>query len=258
MSKQLYCLKIGGSVISDKTVPYKAKKAVIRAIARSIKECNLPMIIAHGSGSFGHTSATIYGGKNGYTDTWGIAKVSRDAQEINRIVMDIFVEEKLPAISFSPRSFILTERAKPQKYFFDPIDESLKQGLLPIVYGDVIWDTSQKTTILSGETILNLFCKQASPKKYSISKIIELCNVAGVLDGKKNVIPEINKKNWEEVKQYLKALAVADVTGGMEHKIEDALEMTAYGIETWIVEGNNETNIKELLEGTGMKGTIIR
>ena len=103
-------MKIGGSVITDKAVAYKVNNEVIRTIAQSLSQINTPILISHGVGSFAHTSAKKYGGKNGYTNRWGIAKVARDAQEINRIVMDIFLEEGLPAISFSPRSFLLTEK----------------------------------------------------------------------------------------------------------------------------------------------------
>src|SRR5260221_14747102 len=108
MDQHLSCFKLGGSVITNKAVPYAAKKDVIRKIARSLQKIKSPMLISHGGGSFAHPSAKKYGGKDGYKSRWGVAKVARDAQEINRIVMDIFIEEKLPVISFSPRSFLLT------------------------------------------------------------------------------------------------------------------------------------------------------
>lgn len=256
--REFLCIKIGGSVISDKSVAYKANVGVIRDIARSLKKIQTPLLIGHGSGSFGHTSAKKYGGKNGYTNPWGIAKVARDAQEINRIVMDIFIDEGLPAVSFSPRSFLLTEKAKLQKSFFDPLRESLDQGLMPVIYGDVIWDTAQKTTIYSGETILNALCRYLQKHEYTVTKIIQLCNVDGVLDAQKNVIPEITSNNWNEVKKHIEQLHVADVTGGMGHKVEDALRMTKYGIETWLLNGNSAVQFNGFMKGDPVKGTVIR
>ncbi len=258
MKQKIYCIKLGGSVITDKTVPYKAQIETIRAVAKSLKKVKAPLLIAHGSGSFGHTSAKKYGGKNGYTDRWGIAKVSRDAQEINRIVIDILIEEGLPAVSFSPRSFILAKKGIINETYFSPVREALKQGLIPVIYGDVIWDSAQKTTILSGETILNAICQDLQKHNYTIAKIIQLCNVDGVLDDTKKVIPEITKENWKTTKAYIQNLSVADVTGGMFHKVEDALSMANYGVETLLLNGNDSNNLSYAIKGKSVEGTVIR
>jgi len=257
MMQKIYCLKIGGSVVTDKAIPYTAKKDTIRSIANALTTIKSPLIISHGVGSFAHTSAAKYGGERGYTNRWGIAKVARDAQEINRIVMDIFLEVGLPAISFSPRSFLLTEEGQFEKSFFEPIKEALKQKLIPVVYGDVIWDTVQKTTIFSGETTLHLLTRYLKRHDFQVSKIIQLTNVDGVLDEKNKVIPEITHKNWIQMKAYIHQLQVADVTGGMGHKVEEALQMTKYGVETVLLNGTT-SDFSGFLAGEKGKGTIIR
>ena len=116
--KELLCLKLGGSVITDKEIPYKANVERIRVIAKYLRRIKTPLLIAHGAGSFAHTSAKKYGGKKGYRNAWGIAKVSFDAMTINQIVMEVLLEEKLPVIAFSPRSFLFTKAGKLKKYFF--------------------------------------------------------------------------------------------------------------------------------------------
>lgn len=256
MESELYCIKIGGSVITDKSVPYKARKSAIRAIAKSLKQIKKPLLIAHGVGSFAHTSAQKYGGKNGYRSKWGIAKVARDAQEINRIVMDILIEEGLPAISFSPRGFLLTENADVQDAFLKPIYEALNQHLIPVVHGDVVWDSAQKTTILSGESVLNLLCRSLQKNGYSIASVIQLCNVAGVLDAENNVISEIRPNNWGKMKRLIQKSNVADVTGGMMHKIEDALAVSRFNIQTVVINGNSDELLK-VINGREFEGTVI-
>src|SRR5438477_490898 len=83
------------------------------------------------------------------------------------------------------------------KTIFDPLKEALKQRLIPVIYGDVIWDTKWKTTIYSGETTLHLLTRYLKRHDFQVSKIIQLTNVDGVLDEKNNVIPEITYKNWQ-------------------------------------------------------------
>ena len=59
-------LKLGGSVITDKTQPFTARTDVIERLAREIKNAldergdDLQLIIGHGAGSFGHPLAEKY------------------------------------------------------------------------------------------------------------------------------------------------------------------------------------------------------
>jgi len=252
-------IKLGGSVITDKNTPYKVRIEVIRRLAREIKNSKLtPLIIAHGSGSFAHTSAQKYGGNRGYKDKWGVAKVARDAMEINRIVMDIFVEEGLPAVSLRPMSMMLTKGGKLKKNLFEIIEEVLSQGLMPVVYGDVIWDKEWRSTIYSGETTLNKIGLYLLRKGYKVNKIIQVGETDGVYDLKSRTISLINKENWNKIKRYLIKNKRADVTGGMEHKIESALSIARAGINTLLINGNKINELLNAILGKTVKGTIIR
>lgn len=256
--KKITLVKLGGSIITDKKVPYVARLDVIKRLAKELKSGFAPLIIAHGSGSFGHTSAAKFGGKKGYTTTIGIAKVARDAMEINRIIMDILVDEGLPAISFRPMSMILASRGKPEKMFFESLEQALSQGLIPVVYGDVILDKEWKSTIYSGETTLNNIALYLKDKGFSINKIIEVGETDGVYDDKKKTIPNISKTTFPKIKQFIFKLNTTDVTGGMEHKIQEALEIAKAGIQTEIINGNKNNELRNAVLGKPTKGTVIQ
>lgn len=255
MKERLLCVKLGGSIITDKNTPYKPNIKAIKTIARALKQVKTPLLVGHGSGSFGHTSAKKYGGKHGYNSALGLARVAKDAMDINKIVMDIFIEEGLPAISFQPRSFLIAKDGELQNLLISPILEALSQGFTPVVYGDIILDTKWQSTIFSGETTLGILCRFLQ-KKYEISKIIELCNVDGVLDSNQKIISRISAGSWKKTKKYLFGNKTTDVTGGMEHKIENALEIAGLGIETVIINGNNSDHISKAIEGRPV-GTVI-
>lgn len=257
--KKITLIKLGGSVITDKNTPYKARIEVIRKLAKEINNSGLTsLVLAHGSGSFGHTSAQKHGGKKGYKSKLGIAKVARDAMEINRIVMDVFIEEGLPVVSLRPMSMMFTEDGKLKLDLFKIIEEVLNQGLIPVVYGDVIWDKKWKSTIYSGETTLNEIGIYLLKKGYRINKIIQVGETGGVYDLKNKTIPLINKKNWKEIKKYLFKNKRADVTGGMEHKIEEALNIAKIGIRTLLINGNKTNELLNAILGEVVKGTIIK
>ena len=256
--KNIILIKLGGSIITDKRIPYTAKISVIRRFAKELRVFNNNIILAHGSGSFGHTSAVKYGGKKGYKNLKGIAKVAGDAMEINRIVMDILIKEGLPVVSFRPMSMILTNEGEVENSFFEPIEAALNQGLIPVVYGDVIWDKKWKSTIYSGETILNRIGIYMKNNGFIIDKIIQVGETNGVYDDKKNTIPVITNKTWPNFKKFVFGLKVNDVTGGMEHKVEDALKMADLGIKTFLINGVIKNELSNALLNIKVEGTLIQ
>lgn len=257
MKKPLVLIKLGGSAITDKTTPYKARKTVIRRLAREIKAAdkNYKFIIAHGSGSYGHTSASKYGGKKGYKSKIGIATVARDASKINQIFTEIFIDEGLSVISLRPMSMILADKGKNTDQFFKVIDEVLDQELIPVVYGDVIWDKSWKSTIFSGEKTLSEIAKYLLVKGEKIEKVIEIGETEGVLDENGKTIPEINSKNWKEIKKNIFKTNNKDVTGGIEHKVEEALGLSKLGIKTVLI-SSKENNLYSAIMDRQKKATI--
>lgn len=257
--KKIILIKFGGSIITDKNTPYKARPDVIRRLARELKKIkDASVVLAHGSGSFGHTSAKEFGGKKGYKSKWGIAKVARDAMEINRIVMDILIDEGLAAVSIRPMSMMMTSAGKIKNQLFQIVEEIINQDLIPVVYGDVIWDKKWKSTIYSGETTLNEIGKYLMKKGFSVDKIIQVGETNGVYDNKGNTIPQITKRNWRSIERYIFRSANADVTGAMKHKIENALSIADKGIETWIANGIVPNELSHALNGKNIQGTIIQ
>lgn len=255
--KHITCVKLGGSVITDKDTPYKANLELLTSLAILLKDIKTPLIISHGSGSFGHTSAKIYGGKKGYTSTLGIATVSKDARAINSIVSTVLLEQKLPVIALSPMSMIQTEKGEIKKEFFCVVKEVLDQGLIPVLYGDVIWDTKWKSTILSGERILQQLISYLLHEGYTFDKIFQLTNTDGVYDDNKQTIPVISHATYPSLEKYIFSSNHVDVTGGMKHKVEESLSLTKRGIPTWIINGYNLESVKSAFSNKLTQGTQI-
>ncbi len=255
--KSLVFIKIGGSAITYKGIPYKVKEPSLEKISKQISKAkNYSMIIAHGSGSFGHTSASVYGGKKGYKNKLGIAKVAKDAYDINKIVIDSLLSHGVPAIGIRPMGLMTSSGGKLNKGFFEAIELMIKQNLVPVVFGDVIWDDKWNSTIFSGETIMNHIADYLLKKKYKIDKVIQIGETEGVYDNNKRTIKVINKKTWPKIKKFIKETRRPDVTGGMIHKVEEALLMTKRGVKTLLI-SERKSSIQLTLEGKIIKGTIV-
>ncbi|HBA91193.1 MAG TPA: hypothetical protein DCZ08_05345, partial [Anaerolineaceae bacterium] len=83
-------LKLGGSLITDKSTPRKADMDVIRRLAAEIRTAQkelpqLRLLLGHGSGSFGHVPAREYNTRNGVrtVSEWnGFLEVWRQARDL--------------------------------------------------------------------------------------------------------------------------------------------------------------------------------
>jgi len=250
-------LKLGGSVITDKTIPYHARREVISRLASEIKSYDKPLVISHGSGSFGHTSASLYGGKKGYTSKTGIAKLCFDASWINHIVMEEFCRAELATISLPPIGLVQTHEGKVRSQQFHIVEGFLRQGLIPVVYGDVINDVAWDTTIYSGEKVLSEIAEFLITHGYEVDRVIQVGITDGFLDAEKKPVSQITQDTWNDQKKLLFSTHTKDVTGGMEHKVEEALSLTPRGITTYLINGLKENELKNALHEKQISGTMI-
>lgn len=244
-------------MITDKQIPYTPRQKTIERLIRELRAAKQPYIICHGSGSFGHTSVKKYGGVKGYTSTLGIATVSRDVMILNKIIIDSFIKKKLPAISIRPMNTMISDEGEIRHYFFEPIEQLLKQNLIPVVCGDIVWDHTWNSTVFSGEKIFTSLAQFLSGKGYVIEKIIQVTNTNGVYDNQRKTIPAITHDNWKTVQEYFHDLRGVDFTGGMRHKVENALTMTKSGFQTVILNGTVDGELQRFLDNQKVNSTLI-
>ncbi len=233
---ELILLKLGGSVITDKTRPFTARMDVMARLAAEIKNAldeqgdNLQLIIGHGAGSFGHETAAKYQTHQGVIgpNSWfGFAEVADTAAELNYIVMKMLRQAGIAAIKFQPSASSRT-RDRQLIYFESfPIREVLKHGLVPVVHGDVSLDTSQGMSIVSTEKLFDNLARELNP-----ARIIMCGHVDGVYDKDPLANPDarlidtINLDNWAAVKVLLGGSHGVDVTGGMLAKVRQMYHLT--------------------------------
>lgn len=257
MKKPLTIVKLGGSIITDKSKPYTPNISVIDDLVRQIKKSNVPVVIIHGAGSYAHTSAKKYGGKKGYKSLMGIATVSYDAQALNQIILERLIKAKVPAMTFRPNSLFLASEGAKIKSQIEPIYEAILQGIVPVLYGDVIMDKKWKTTIFSGEISTKYLVGDLIKRGIKINKIIQVGITDGVYDSKGATIPKITKKIFSRIKNDIKGSSNIDVTGGMIHKVEMALKIAQKGVPTYIINGLAKNSLLKNLKEENACSTVI-
>ncbi|NOX71934.1 MAG: isopentenyl phosphate kinase family protein [Candidatus Micrarchaeota archaeon] len=265
--KDLILVKLGGSLITDKSKPYTLREGVLKRLAQEIHKARemsgFDLIAGHGGGSFPHVSAKKYQTQKGIIndDSWeGFAKVASDAARLNRLVVSALIDAGEKAISIPPSSGVICRNSKIIEWDTKALEKYLEAGLLPVPYGDVGLDEEKGCCIIPTEEVLGYLAEKLGGKR-----IIMCGKTDGVFtaDPSKNpdakLIPEITRENFDEIKKYLAdSDGIADVTGGMVIKVEKALEMSDKGIETWIVNGMEPDILKKAILGEKIRFTVIR
>lgn len=265
MRKKIILIKLGGSLITNKSRPFTFQEAIIRNLAIQIKEViderpDLTLIIGNGGGSFPHFPAIKYQMKEGIKNEkqkYGFCLVQDAAAQLNRIIINAFLRKKIKAISFNPSSSLICQDGKIKTFYLDSLLGFLDLGLIPVLYGDIVFDKNKGSKILSTEVLLNFLALKLKQKGFFVEKIIHNGVTKGVLDDEGKVIKKITKKNFSQIEKVLKVTAGFDVTGGMRHKIREALEIAQCGIKTYIINGGEGKILKKTILGELTEGTII-
>jgi isopentenyl phosphate kinase len=255
-------LKIGGSVITDKSGELVARTAEMNRLAEELKKAEVQnLIIVHGGGSFGHPLAQKYAIKEGLKDKnqiIGFAETHHVMTVLNGLFMDALVWHNIPAVSVTPQSCIITENGRIKCFETTPLTLLLKMGFLPVLYGDAVLDMKLGFTILSGDQIVSHIAT-----KFNAKRIIIGVDVDGLYDADPKI--EKNAKMFKRLTlDELKKLqnnfgkpTACDVTGGMFGKVVELLPAIEKGIPVTIVNASKPNYIYKALKGESVEGTLI-
>ena len=264
MMKKMVLVKFGGSLITDKTRPFTPKLKIINRLclelARARKKSSKLLIVGNGGGSFPHQPAVEYRTAEGIVDKnsfYGMAVVEDVAVQLNRIIISQLLKINEPAFGINPSSLMITQNGEIKKAFLPPIEKLLELEMLPVVYGDVGLDTKMGCCILSTEKILNYLALRLRQKGYLVEKIILTGITDGVYNAQGKTIQKLTPGKFKKLKKNIKASNGIDVTGGMSHKVSQAVKLAKIGIKTLIINGQVAGNLEEAILDQKTKGTLI-
>jgi isopentenyl phosphate kinase len=242
-------IKLGGSIITNKEKPLSPRRKTIDILVKSLKKISEPIIIVHGGGSYGHYWSVKYDmhTKERKYDLRGVAIIKNSMIELNKIILDSLLKNKLSPYCLPPTDFMTGN--KPISKKVKEIEKIAKSGMIPVTYGDALWYGQNKTFILSGDKIMTHLAKSLKPRL-----TIFALNEDGVYSDLKS------KKLIYELKGERPSISEnkMDVTGGMTRKIEEASKIAKMGMNVFFVNGNKPERIVKAVKNNKFEGTLFR
>jgi isopentenyl phosphate kinase len=265
----LIFLKLGGSLITDKRQTETVRHAVLTRLAAevaAVRQANphLRLIVAHGSGSFGHVHAKRYGTRAGVhtpAEWLGFALTADAAARLNRIVISALLQAGVPAWSLQPSAWLRCVDGQIRSGMIDNIHQALACGLVPVVFGDVALDDVRGGTIASTEEIFEWLAWQLLPQRILLAGEVDGIYTADPqLDATAQRIPTMTPHTFAQLQAAVGASHGVDVTGGMAAKVDQSLRMIAQipTLTITICSGLLPGHLQQaLLAPTGAIGTRI-
>lgn len=250
-------IKLGGSVITDKSKLKTPRKDAISRLSSEIEQTNKEVIIVHGAGSFGHIKAKKHGLQNGFKNMAqldALSEVQSDVRTLNLIVVECLRKKGLKPISLPP-SAIVTCRNKAIKEMDKEIfGQYLGLELLPVTFGDVVLDENLGFCICSGDQLMLELAKAFRPEK-----TIFVTDVDGIYT--KNPIKKgakLLKTVTANTKIDTGKDKVDDVTGRMRGKLKMMFEIAKYSGETIVLNGSVKGRLGDAIGGKEVVCTTVK
>jgi isopentenyl phosphate kinase len=208
-------------------------------------ECSI--IIGNGGGSFGHYVAQKYQPKNGESfSPQGVCEIHDSVVNLNQVVVRALLDVSVPAFSVSPASCMCGSGGDVDRVNIAAIETLLERNMVPVIYGDIVPDSTRNGTILSTETLFSIVV-DALESKYTDITVVYAGQEAGVFDSSGALIPSLCVKDVHAHADTIQGSSGIDITGGMRQKVKSALDMAQRVSRVYIVSGLDDSIVRVAL-----------
>ncbi|MHA1724660.1 MAG: isopentenyl phosphate kinase, partial [Promethearchaeota archaeon] len=263
---EIILLKLGGSLLTEKNIPYSLRKDIIIRVIRQIKRAGLSgnLILIHGGGSFGHPVAKEYNIVKGIDKSiknqiHGLSKTHQKMNELNSYIIEKLMEENMAVLSIQPSSIFLLDKGTIVVQGIKTIESCLKLGIIPILYGDIILDSEGSFSILSGDQILLLLCEHL--KDHQVAKVIFATDVDGIyVEEEQGSNPKLALTLSSDQFEHAPLANLGqkiDVTGSMRGKLNNIKKICELGISVQIINGLKNDYLYKALKSEPFPCTTI-
>ncbi len=244
-SHRLVFLKLGGSLLTDKTRPAALRVRLGRQLVRQIaqwyfRHSEIRLLLGVGAGSFGHFPALEHGVAHGVPpggSHYGAALTADAVARLARQVAAWLLALQVPAWTIAPsacwRSTCRHIEPAPNVAI---VRSLLERRILPVVHGDVMLDARQGVSIASTEEVFRHLAGHLRPRQVLLAGEVKgIWHASELGDVETNIVREIDRSSLPQYAASLGGSRGIDSTGGMASKVVQALKIVEVSPETEVL-----------------------
>jgi isopentenyl phosphate kinase len=245
-------VKIGGSIATDRAAAGMVATVRLAALAAALCRSGRPLVLVHGTGHVGKPWAH----RGGFAQS-GV--LPREAQEValairselrglNQRVVAAMLAAGLPCIGVDYESLA----AAPPAAAADRMRALLREGILPLTYGDMLLGADGSHRVVSSDAMLLALARLLAART-----VIFLTDVDGVLDAAGARLPVVTRADLDSQVVAHRESDASDVSGGMRGKLAAAFEAARDGRECFVASGHDPRIVLALLRGEPAPATRV-
>ncbi|MHA2406662.1 MAG: isopentenyl phosphate kinase [Candidatus Hermodarchaeia archaeon] len=225
MPDRLAIIKLGGSLITDKSQPYTLREEQLKRITKEVAEVLGPCVIVHGVGSFGHIPVINRKLFDGYKKPEQLPDLSKTMVEVFQLrmaVSEAVSEAGLAPVIFLPSNIFFMTEGEITGHFSGGLRQYLDLGMTLLIGGDMCADSQRGFSVCSGDKVVQLLSRLLNPRD-----VIFATDVAGIYkadpkqDSEAELIPHIALSRIDEYEKIADQAATPDITKGMRGKLDE-------------------------------------
>ncbi len=253
---QLAVVKLGGSLLTHEADGRPGVDiASLRRLGAELASLGRPLVVLHGTGSYGKPPAARHGYMDGRLAPGRVAigaEVTLELQALECAVSQALFSSGLPVFRLPAASLFSARAGDARLVHLRPVQDLLDLGLVPLIGGGFVVD-DRGLCICSSDRIATELAAALGA-----SSLVMATRAAGVCRDWKD--PSTLHRRLcadDHAALALIAQAPADVSGGMRTKVEEALALAARGVRSFIVDGRLAGNVTAALGGRPVSGTEL-
>jgi isopentenyl phosphate kinase len=177
----------------------------------------------------------------------GAAKVMTDVRELDLKICSCLTENGIAVVPLPPASCARMRDGILYEMDLEPFWRYLELGMVPMTFGDVVWDDKRGLSICSGDQLMMALAKEFHPKK-----VLFVTDVDGVFSADPNEDPFarlIETVDGTVLDSLPRTERNVDVTGSIYAKIHYMIEMADLTDECLVLNGKVPGRLEAALRG---------
>ncbi|MFW9920481.1 MAG: isopentenyl phosphate kinase [Candidatus Thorarchaeota archaeon] len=261
MNREVTVIKLGGSLLTDKTKPYTYRKEVLENSAREIKECMDEglidhLVLLHGVGSYGHPPVLkhkLHKGFQGEEQLLPLSETQEAVGEFRHIIVKQFQKAGIPVCLMYPSSMMKSDGMQISGMYLDSLKGFMSVGMVPLLGGDILIDSAMGWSIGSGDQMAVLLATELKAKH-----LIFISDVKGIYDTDPKVNPDahlLEQIDLNDLDTFFESMGksgVVDASGAMKGKLKSIEPVKSQ------IKNGMEVALLSLMEPGTLKGFLRR
>lgn len=269
VAKELTVIKLGGSLLTDKSEPYTYREDVLQGAAQEIAECVSEglienLVLLHGVGSYGHPPVLkhkLHKGFLGPEQLLPLSETQESVGTLRHIIVKAFQKAGIPICLMYPSSMVIADKMRMTDYFTEPLKGWASIGMVPLLGGDILIDSAMGWSVGSGDQLAVIVCKELGAKR-----LIFATDVDGIYDADPKttedaeLIAKVNLNDLETTLMKMGESGMVDASGAMKGKLQSvtpAKPLIEKGLKVGFLSMMKKGNLKAYLRNEECRCTRV-